>query len=816
MRSSTILASLLASLFAGTCSLPAQAHLRWKAGEAAPGPTNLGSIYTCTWWDPDGSGPRGEVLVLGGYFSIPSVGAENLATFDPATGTWGAFDGQPNYPVNKVAVLADNELAIGGWFTAIGTQAIGFVAIWDGQHWTSLGGGASGGYPGVQVLQTQPNGDLVVGGSFTVIGAAGIAGLARWDGSQWHAFPAFSGIVNALAVRPNGNLVVTGTFPSNVAEWNGSAWSTFGPGVGGFSAVAVLANGDVVIGGILNTVKRWNGSTWSAMGSFTGSPRVLMPLANGDLIAASAQIINGVAVDGVVRWNGSQWTSVAPHIGTVYSMATLPSGDLVVAGALMPAPGEPIRGLATWDGSSWHAMAHGFDGAVRCLLPMANGDLVALGDFLLAEGVPISKAARWNGQAWWPMALMPTSPGCGTVDAAGDLWVAGSPTSTPASGNIARWTGTGWQTVGTAINQVTSLVIDDQQRPIVGTDVYPGYGQAVAGWNGVQWVGYGQGLDGPVRALRRRAAGDLVAGGEFLFSGTTSVSRIARWDGAAWQPFGPGLDGPVRALAELPNGDLIAAGDFVNDGTLVRPLHLIARWDGADWQPLGEGLGGDPGASVRTVLVLPDGDLIVGGDFQTAGGYPARGVARWDGTSWHEVDGGIDGTVLTLAQLPDGDLFAGGNFAAAGGHHAAHFARLRTDWPAASVAYGAGCAGQYGNLGLEAATLPWLGSTYRAVCYSVSATAFGLELFGLSPTQLSLATLHPAAGPGCSLLTNPELAMLRLPQGGTIDASLALPNAATLLGAQVYQQVLVGELGPGLAITGLASSNGLALVLGAF
>src|SRR5262249_31258165 len=233
---------------------------------------------------------------------------------------------------------------------------------------------------------------------------------------------------------------------------------------------------------------------------------------------------------------------------------------------------------------------------VRAIGPL-DGDLVAFGAFTAVGGAPISGVARWSGGAW--QAMTSVTAAAATLDEFGKVWVAG-PGAAYGAPEVFTWTGSAWLGFGTSIGEIQAIAVANNQ-PVIGRDSYYGYGPSIARWNGAQWATFGQGLDGPVDAVLVRSNGDVIAGGEFLFSGSTQLSRIARWDGTAWQPFGPGLDGPVRALAELPDGELLAAGDFVNDGTMVRPLNLIARWDGTNWQLLGLGLGGRPGASVRAL-----------------------------------------------------------------------------------------------------------------------------------------------------------------------------------------------------------------------
>jgi len=80
----------------------------------------------------------------------------------------------------------------------------------------------------------------------------------------------------------------------------------------------------------------------------------------------------------------------------------------------------------------------------------------------------------------------------------------------------------------------------------------------------------------------------------------------------------------------MPNGDLVAGGDFTTAGGL--PANRIAKWNGSEWSALGSGLnslvsGLNP--TVQALAVMPNGDLAVGGSFTTAGGQVSTYFARW-------------------------------------------------------------------------------------------------------------------------------------------------------------------------------------------
>ena len=200
--------------------------------------------------------------------------------------------------------------------------------------------------------------------------------------------------------------------------------------------------------------------------------------------------------------------------------------------------------------------------------------------------------------------------------------------------------------------------------------------------------------------------GDVVAGGDFGIAGGVAVNGIARWNGSAWLPLGSGMTAGIvrpyiQALAVLPNGDLVAAGLFVTAGGA--PANGIARWNGSTWSPLGSGIGGPAFVSVSALAVLPNGDLVAGGSFTSAGGVSTNRIARWDGSTWSPLGSGMDDTVAALVVLPNGDLVAGGAFTTAGGVSANRIARWDgTSWSA----LGSGVAAAAFTYVLSFAVLP--------------------------------------------------------------------------------------------------------------
>ncbi len=117
--------------------------------------------------------------------------------------------------------------------------------------------------------------------------------------------------------------------------------------------------------------------------------------------------------------------------------------------------------------------------------------------------------------------------------------------------------------------------------------------------------------------------------------------------GATWQypysiphpnPNGPWSGFGYFAKLEFRNGDIYT----LNDGA-EGPFKGVARWDGQQWHSHGDGIYGT--YSKATDFEFYMGDLYMSGSFHKGESplNPGRYIARWDGTKWNEVGGGVHG-----------------------------------------------------------------------------------------------------------------------------------------------------------------------------
>ncbi len=339
-------------------------------------------------------------------------------------------------------------------------------------------------------------------------------------------------------------------------------------------------------------------------------------------------------------------------------------------------PGEGVPGFSGYPGPGGSYVG----GSVFCSInwdPDGAGPstprLVVAGDFPLIGDTPANSIAMWDGTTWVPLGdgiLVDHFSGLGfdvgvlalAVLPNGNLVAAGGFRSAGGTSvnSIAQWNGTAWSALGDGLTDLAGSAGYVRALAVLSNgNLVAGGGFEVAGttpansiaqWNGTTWSTLGAGLRfdteiGECAALTVRPNGHLVAAGYFNRAGNTNVNAIARWNGTGWAAYGAGLSlggdmGGVQSLAVLPNGDVLVGGAFDTAGTVS--VTNLARYNGSAWFDFGNG-GTNPDAEVTSIVVEPSGNVLVGGiHLSSAGGTPITGGARWNGTAWTSLDLDVD------------------------------------------------------------------------------------------------------------------------------------------------------------------------------
>jgi hypothetical protein len=194
-----------------------------------------------------------------------------------------------------------------------------------------------------------------------------------------------------------------------------------------------------------------------------------------------------------------------------------------------------------------------------------------------------------------------------------------------------------WQGLGAGVNGEVRAIAKYGNSVYVG-GAFSSPGNNVARWDVATsaWGTLGSGVNGKVNAATMLGS-TVFFGGEF----TSPAPRVFGWNGAP--VYAGGLNGPVNALAS--NGtDLYAGGDFTvgtsypsGYPSTVKNVAICSFYYGqANWGALGTGLEA-PGGGLNSVraLAVSGSDVFASGDFDTAGGLPASGVAKFRaGQDW--------------------------------------------------------------------------------------------------------------------------------------------------------------------------------------
>ena len=199
---------------------------------------------------------------------------------------------------------------------------------------------------------------------------------------------------------------------------------------------------------------------------------------------------------------------------------------------------------------------------------------------------------------------------------------------------------------------------------------------------------FNPGTNGPVHAVAVQPDGKILAGGNFTAVGggtgtATARSHIARFnaDGTVDTAFNPGANLNVYALAVQPDGKILVGGNFSKlggGGVGVTTRIGIGRLNADGSVDTGLRSGREqaavPGcpARVYTILVQPDGKILVGGYFNGLGGgtgttprnFLGRLIANGAVDSFNPGVTSISG-VNALALQADGKILVGGTFTGA-------------------------------------------------------------------------------------------------------------------------------------------------------
>jgi uncharacterized delta-60 repeat protein len=194
-------------------------------------------------------------------------------------------------------------------------------------------------------------------------------------------------------------------------------------------------------------------------------------------------------------------------------------------------------------------------------------------------------------------------------------------------------------------------------------------------------------LNDGVEALVVQSDGRVIIAGDFAGYNGILRNNIARLnpDGSLDTSFDPGIgfDNTITAIAQQPDGKVLVGGFFTTAGGVSR--NHIARLNNNGSLDTGFNVGSGTDAIVRTFFVQSDLKILIGGDFTTYNGVTRNYVAllntngALDTSFVPHVDPLLAGDVKAIAVQPDNKILIAGYLFATGDLFTKAILRLNTD-----------------------------------------------------------------------------------------------------------------------------------------
>jgi hypothetical protein len=635
----------------------------------------------------------GLLLGLGLFSQVALGGVGPVEAASRTDARWDRRFAPPGAQGFVWAMAFDHQkIFLGGQMQSVGRVVTEGVVQGDGNHWRNLPEGPQTDFLTLNVLTLALfQGDLYAGGFFDAVGGQAAGGLARWDGKSWSVPAGTNGQVYLLrvdehALYASGRFALPGsTNPVALARWDGTVWQALtGPAVCATSESCPDEVGSFeIIGPDLFALVNWRRAPQEyyyglarrgqdgAWSFFSGPAGTNNPLAYYDalstlqgrlVVAGEFTNASNPAMRNVAQWDGAAWRPIGDGLAG-YVVDVAGRGHRLIALHELPGTNASRHyGVSEWNGRHWSALGTNCFGRTESPMRVFIGtkdDVYVVGSFSGNRPVAAASVVRWNGRKWEPLfkgdyeglaggipAVLAFTEHQGGVYLGGSFVTAGD----VFSPGIARWDGRQMQGVGGGFTDepfrvVRSLVSSGELLFAGGSFASIGGVTAtnIGAWDGRSWHALGGGLPGTPTTLAWWR-GALYAGGFFQPRGGTAPFNFARWDGVGWNFSTLGSNASVSALAVW-RDQLYVGGSFTQAGPAS--VSRLARWDGGQWHDVGGGVFGTGRLSVSRLAAGSDG-LYVAGSFTRAGGVAATNIVRWDGTDWHALGEGWRGSVAAL------------------------------------------------------------------------------------------------------------------------------------------------------------------------
>jgi hypothetical protein len=269
----------------------------------------------------------------------------------------------------------NNELYLGVDYNSLG---IARLYKWNGFSFTQIGSDINGTISAIGIFQDT----IYLGGGFS---SPYMGGMIRWVDTSWQTPGSgmWWGTVEDFAVF-HDTLYAAGLvenlpgYPGSghpfVVRMKGNAWENVKGDFDQMITCMEVYNDELYIGGTFIFYYRTDTAP-------SGAPSFYMPR--------------------IAKLTPNGWVSVGNGLSNDVIDMKVWNNKLYVAGTFQNevSASTPLRGIASWDGSTWQPLAGGLNSTGNCLGEY-NGNLVCGGNFTTADGQIVNRVASWNGSVW--------------------------------------------------------------------------------------------------------------------------------------------------------------------------------------------------------------------------------------------------------------------------------------------------------------------------------------------------------------------------------------------------------------------------------
>jgi uncharacterized delta-60 repeat protein len=668
---------------------------------------------------------NGKILIGGEFNEFNGIGRTNIARLLPDGNLDLDFHPIVNGQINVIKTQADGKILIGGYFNSVnGIEKIGIARLNPDGSVDPYFSSILDNYDYVNSMALQDDGKILVGNSNGVF--------------RLHAYgsidPSFNctlsdcGPAYAMALQDDGKIIIGGSF-SNGAYFNNIArLNPDGSYDGGFSVNVIGTVYSIVIqpddkilaagyfddgGGVFphEYITRFNQNGSIDLGfdsrgftdlyQYMSIHTVELQEDNKILVGGSFNNYNGTAPANIARLTSDGTLDIAFDVGSgpdssVFNILLQPDNKILISGGFSTVDNEELRGIArlnTNGNVDASFLYKDINNWVQALSSQVDGSLLIGGFFTDVHGSERNYIARLIKNSSLDTTF---DPGAGAND-----WVSSIAQQLDGKiligGNFTEFDGVSRKHLA-RLHEDGSLDIGFEPSPSVVTDkvraiaqqpdgkILVGglFGLARLNPNGGQDVDFnlGTGVNFAVFGIAQQLDGKILIAGSFTDINGVSRNRIARLnaDGSVDTGFNPGTgaNGNIYSLLLQPDGKVLIGGNFTNVNGV--PHMFVSRLNSNGTVDMSFNPGTNLDDLVLSMALQEDGKVVIGGFFTKYGTTSRNRIARLnpDGSLDADFDlgTGANGSVETMAIQSDGSIVIGGHFTEVDGIEQNYISRL--------------------------------------------------------------------------------------------------------------------------------------------